>query len=421
MLRRKTRFVCVSDTHAYTPSEAGFKLPAGDVLIHAGDLTNWGSKAELQKTMAWIAAADYEVKIVICGNHDITLDVPFYTARGSDFHRSNLENPQKCLETITNASGSVSLSNPNSNPNSNSIIFLNHQSALIRLRNPNGPNTIFKIFGSPYSQHNGNWAFLYTPDEAEDLWGGIPLDADVVVTHGPPRSMVCGGRGCKVLRRRLGDVRPCLAICGHVHEGRGYERVNWGRQAGIGVGTGKAEGEGEGEGGGEGEAEETVKGILPPQGSKKQSLVDLTGKRAPRLDNNGLHHHHHAGELFPSPNPTSDSQARNPDVLIFPPQSRNTKYESDLGQNQSQDQDPDQAKRLSQTSSTKLGSELQFQTTAQTAAAAADADTQAQRRETCIVNAAIMATNWPHPGGRKFHPGPIVVDLELPVWKDREA
>jgi predicted phosphodiesterase len=64
---RKTRFVCVSDTHGYTPSEAGFKLPAGDVLIHAGDLTNQGSESELRKTMDWIAAADFEVKIVICG------------------------------------------------------------------------------------------------------------------------------------------------------------------------------------------------------------------------------------------------------------------------------------------------------------------------------------------------------------------
>lgn len=66
-MHRKTRFVCVSDTHAYAPSEAGFKLPPGDVLIHAGDLTNGGSVKELQKTVDWIARADYEVKIVICG------------------------------------------------------------------------------------------------------------------------------------------------------------------------------------------------------------------------------------------------------------------------------------------------------------------------------------------------------------------
>ena len=64
---RRTRIVCVSDTHGYTPSEAGFQLPAGDVLIHAGDLTNKGRKSELQRTLQWIQNADYEVKIVVAG------------------------------------------------------------------------------------------------------------------------------------------------------------------------------------------------------------------------------------------------------------------------------------------------------------------------------------------------------------------
>lgn len=66
-MRRKTRFVCVSDTHGYMPSEAGFKLPAGDVLIHAGDLTNKGSLAELRRTMDWIVKADFEIKIIVAG------------------------------------------------------------------------------------------------------------------------------------------------------------------------------------------------------------------------------------------------------------------------------------------------------------------------------------------------------------------
>lgn len=64
---RKTRFVCISDTHGYTPSEAGFKLPAGDVLIHAGDLTNKGSLAELRRTMDWISKTNFEVKIIVAG------------------------------------------------------------------------------------------------------------------------------------------------------------------------------------------------------------------------------------------------------------------------------------------------------------------------------------------------------------------
>ena len=49
LTRRKTRIVCISDTHNQTP-----KLPAGDVLIHAGDLTNQGSYSELKRTMQWL-------------------------------------------------------------------------------------------------------------------------------------------------------------------------------------------------------------------------------------------------------------------------------------------------------------------------------------------------------------------------------
>lgn len=59
---RKTRIVCVSDTHRQTP-----KLPAGDVLIHAGDLTNQGTISELKGAVEWLEKADFEAKIVIAG------------------------------------------------------------------------------------------------------------------------------------------------------------------------------------------------------------------------------------------------------------------------------------------------------------------------------------------------------------------
>lgn len=64
---RKTRIICVSDTHGYTPAEAGFSLPSGDVLIHAGDLSNRGTTSELERTFKWIEEAEYEVKIVVAG------------------------------------------------------------------------------------------------------------------------------------------------------------------------------------------------------------------------------------------------------------------------------------------------------------------------------------------------------------------
>ena len=68
---RKTRFVCLSDTHNTSPETGAFKLPKGDVLIHAGDLTKQGTYAELRKTLDWIENTNFEEKIVIAGtDHD---------------------------------------------------------------------------------------------------------------------------------------------------------------------------------------------------------------------------------------------------------------------------------------------------------------------------------------------------------------
>ena len=71
---RKTRFVCISDTHNATPADGAFKLPTGDVLIHAGDLTKQGTLAELRKTLAWIDDAEFEVKLVVAGMLTVALE-----------------------------------------------------------------------------------------------------------------------------------------------------------------------------------------------------------------------------------------------------------------------------------------------------------------------------------------------------------
>jgi 3',5'-cyclic AMP phosphodiesterase CpdA len=63
----KVRIVCVSDTHNAAPGE-GYTLPEGDVLIHAGDLTNQGSRSEMTKAVKWLAEANFEVKIVVAGS-----------------------------------------------------------------------------------------------------------------------------------------------------------------------------------------------------------------------------------------------------------------------------------------------------------------------------------------------------------------
>lgn len=49
-----TRFVCLSDTHSGTHWDNGGRMPRGDVLLHAGDLSSWGTVRKLQKTVDWL-------------------------------------------------------------------------------------------------------------------------------------------------------------------------------------------------------------------------------------------------------------------------------------------------------------------------------------------------------------------------------
>jgi hypothetical protein len=63
------KVVCISDTHEQTVS-----VPSGDILIHAGDLTESGTAADIQKQLDWLKAQPHPVKIVIAGNHDSYFD-----------------------------------------------------------------------------------------------------------------------------------------------------------------------------------------------------------------------------------------------------------------------------------------------------------------------------------------------------------
>ena len=53
-----TRFVCLSDTHSKT-----FAVPAGDVLLHAGDLSSWGRVNQLKVTVDWLLSLPHPVKM----------------------------------------------------------------------------------------------------------------------------------------------------------------------------------------------------------------------------------------------------------------------------------------------------------------------------------------------------------------------
>ncbi|KAF2219812.1 Metallo-dependent phosphatase-like protein [Elsinoe ampelina] len=243
---RKTRIVCISDTHGASPKDGAFKLPKGDVLIHAGDLTNQGGHAEMKKTIDWIASSDYEVKIVVAGNHDLTLS------------------PSSPTSTL-----------PLLPP---SIHHLTHQPSLVRLSSPTGSHTSFRLFASPHSPllSSSHGAFTYTPRQADEIWSTIPLDTDVVVTHTPMKGHLDlhpkrGRVGCEALRRRMGEVRPALVVGGHVHEGRGGEVIRWKSGAGGQGGVGGME-----------EGTRCWEDPAAGRGGRGESRLDLTGREGRR-------------------------------------------------------------------------------------------------------------------------------------------
>lgn len=113
-----------------------------------------------------------------------------------------------------------------------SVIYLNHESKTIKLGKEDGPKTAFTVFGSPYSPTKDLWAFGYKPEAAQALWDQVRLDIDLLISHTPPKNH-CDEvenhvrAGCEHLFQTLRRVRPRLAVCGHVHNGRGADRVVW--------------------------------------------------------------------------------------------------------------------------------------------------------------------------------------------------
>jgi len=90
---KTTRLLIISDTHNQrlfpsTDTDHAFRepLPKADVLLHTGDLTMIGMIQEYEKTIDMIAGIDAELKLVIAGNHDVSLDEDFYRTDGERMH-----------------------------------------------------------------------------------------------------------------------------------------------------------------------------------------------------------------------------------------------------------------------------------------------------------------------------------------------
>jgi len=187
------RIVCISDTHNIHGSLP--PLPAGDLLVHAGDLSQSGSIEEMNAALDWMTVQPHLHKIFIAGNHDRCLEDPSY---------------QSTIKTLY--------------PN---LVYLQNASISLDI---NG--RIIKLYGSPLTPRHGSWAFQYPRIPASQVfssttWSSVPMDTDVLITHGPPAHHLDHGSGCNALLDLLWKLRPKLHIFGHIHAARGVQAVTW--------------------------------------------------------------------------------------------------------------------------------------------------------------------------------------------------
>ena len=198
------------------------------------------------------------------------------------------EERQRCRELISNIPG---------------VTYLEHGSTTIQFPEH---GTSISVFGSPYtpsdpskSESDGAgsesdvkgssyWAFQYPSARAEEVWNAVPKGTDILITHTPPAghrdtSKFWSRGGCLALLRRICEVKPALHVCGHCHEGRGAEVVRWRvsdrkEDGQLGAGLQRSSD-------GDVEVESVRQWQDPGVGSKKLSILDLTGlKGGQRLE-----------------------------------------------------------------------------------------------------------------------------------------
>jgi Icc-related predicted phosphoesterase len=207
-----TRIALTSDWHGNLPD-----VPECDVLVVAGDICpdylrparksqGWRQiKGEpdqarwlRQKFIPHIAAQPAKQTVIIAGNHDHVFESTFLIPYGA-FWEAN-------ITYLCDESHEV-----------NDIVF----------------------HGTPWVPNLPSWAFHGTDEVLAQMYGQVPDETDVLITHGPPRmygdetSMrfasdppdFDGHVGSQACLDAIQRVEPRVTVCGHIHEGAGHYRV----------------------------------------------------------------------------------------------------------------------------------------------------------------------------------------------------
>ena len=198
------KIVCISDTHN---RHRELDMPEGDILIHAGDFTHNGSKAEVQDFLNWLDNLEvkYGYILVVPGNHDKCL------ANKSQFN----------VDWFWEHAGATLLIDQSTNTRAI------RRNTTLSIPDAGIFDAQVSIYGSPYTPLWGNGrTFMKSRDRLNKTWANIPGETDLLITHGPPKGIldtVANGQtvGCKSLYNHVLRVKPKLHVFGHVHDNYG--------------------------------------------------------------------------------------------------------------------------------------------------------------------------------------------------------
>lgn len=170
----------ISDTHGLHEE---LSLKKGDLLIHAGDITEYGTKEETSDFLNWFTGQPFTHKIFIAGNHDLFFE----------------ESSEATIKELI----------------PKNIIYLQNTGIEV-----NG----LKIWGSPVTPHFLGMAFN-EKEGIKKVWNKIPASTDILITHGPPNGIMDEGIGCIELLNRVKKIKPLLHCYGHAHGVSGCETI----------------------------------------------------------------------------------------------------------------------------------------------------------------------------------------------------
>lgn len=179
------RIVAISDTHC---RHQGLRLPEGDVLVHAGDMSLTGSYLEIVSFIFWFQEQPFKHKVLIAGNHD------FYFERHPENVASLTQNITYLQDQMTEIDG-------------------------------------VRFYGMPWTPEFNGWAFNLERRGRDMVrkCEQIPTSTDVLITHGPPYHILDdspdGRFGCLDLLVAVRRVQPKVHIFGHNH--MGYGAMAW--------------------------------------------------------------------------------------------------------------------------------------------------------------------------------------------------